>query len=95
MQTATATATLDLRVSDVSGQRTARASGVSPSSTVGELVNGLLAKMSLQRNDVAGQPLQYRARLEREGRHLHSSELVGDALETDDHIVLQPEIHAG
>jgi hypothetical protein len=93
-----ATATVDtiaIRVSDVSGQKNVRASAVSAYSTVGELVNGLLAKMGLKRRDVEGRPLEYHARLAREGRHLNGSELVGDALKDDDHIVLQPDIHAG
>jgi hypothetical protein len=90
-----AAATLGLHVSDVSGQRTVRASSVPRGATVGELVHGLLAKMRLPRNDVSGRPLTYRARLEREGRHLNGSERVGEALRDDDRIVLQPNIDAG
>ncbi len=96
-QAATA-ATMDtvaVRVSDVSGQKSVRASAIPAYSTVGELVSGLLAKMGLKRQDVEGRPLEYHARLEREGRHLNGSELVGDALKEDDHIVLQPDIQAG
>ncbi len=87
--------TLGLRVSDVSGQKSARASAVPLSSTIGELVQGLLAKMGLARNDADGRPLQYYARLEREGRHLNGSELVGDSLEDDDELTLTPNIEAG
>jgi hypothetical protein len=95
-QAATATVdTIALRVSDVSGQKSVKASAIPAYSTVGELVNGLLAKMGLKRQDVEGRPLEYRARLEREGRHLNGAELVGDALKNEDHIVLQPDIHAG
>jgi hypothetical protein len=88
-------ATLGVRASDVSGQRTVRASSVSRQATVGDLVQGLLAKMRLPRNDSSGRPLTYRARLEREGRHLNGGERVGEALREDDHIVLQPNIDAG
>ena len=90
-----ATATLGLHISDVTGQRTFRASSVPTDSTVGELVQGLLAKLGLASTDAQGYPLAYRARLEREGRHLHGSELVGDALENDDFISLHPRIDAG
>ena len=87
--------TLGLRVSDVSGQKTVRASAVPVSFTVGELVQKLIAKMGLARNDVEGRPLHYQARLEREGRHLNGAETVGDALREDDEIVLTPNIDAG
>ena len=39
--------------------------------------------------------ITYQARLDRDGRHLHSSEVVGDALMPNDRVVLQPEINAG
>ena len=94
-QAAAVMAGVSLLVSDVSGQKTVRASKVPASSTVGELVQGLLARLGLPRNDTAGRPLTFRARLEREARHLNGSELVGDALQEDDHIVLQPNIDAG
>lgn len=87
--------TLGLRVSDVSGQKAVRASAVPASLTIGELVHGLLAKMGLARNDVEGRPLNYQARLNREGRHLRSVETVGDSLREDDEIVLTPNIDAG
>jgi hypothetical protein len=90
-----ATMTMGLRVSDMSGQKTVRASAVPLSSTIGELVQGLLVKMGLARNDVDGRPLQYYARLERQGRHLNGSEVVGDALQEDDELTLSPNIDAG
>jgi hypothetical protein len=86
---------LGLQVSDVSGQKLASVNQVPQDATVGELVQGLLAQMSLPQNDVGGRPLTYHARLEREGRHLHASERVGDALQTGDRVVLQPNIDAG
>ncbi len=90
-----ATATMDFTATDISGQREVKVSGVSPDATVRELVKGLLGKMGLVQNDVTGQPLEYRALLEREGRHLFDSELVGDALSPEDKITLQPKINAG
>jgi hypothetical protein len=84
-----------LQVSDVSGQKVAKVSNVPSDCTVGELIQGLLSQMQLPRNDGAGRPLVYHARLEREGRHLHGSEMVGDALKTGDKVVLTPNIDAG
>ena len=86
---------IGVRVSDVSGQKTVKASGVPGYTTVSELVQGLLHKIGLPRNDAEGRPLSYRARLDREGRHLNGNERVGEALKEDDHVVLQPNIDAG
>ncbi len=91
----TIAASVNLLAQDVSGQKKVRVSDVSGDSTVRELVRGLLARMRLMDKDVNGRPIEYRARLEREGRHLHDSELVSDALQSDDQIVLQPKINAG
>jgi hypothetical protein len=87
--------TLSLRISDFTGQRRTRVSAVHPQSTVGELVTSLLTRLGLPDTDVEGRPLAFQARLEREGRHVHSSELVGDALEDEDEITLTPSIDAG
>lgn len=84
-----------LEVSDVSGQKTATVSDVPSDASVGELVEQLLAELRLTRNDTSGRPLTYHARLEREGRHLMPSELVGNALLSGDRLVLQPNIDAG
>lgn len=84
-----------LEVSDVSGQKTATVSDVPRDASVGELVEQLLAELQLTKNDTSGRPLTYHARLEREGRHLQPSELVGNALMSGDRVVLQPNIDAG
>ena len=84
-----------LQVMDVSGQKKADVRDVPQDATVGELLQGLLSQMNLPRNDAGGRPLTYHARLEREGRHLLASERVGDALQTGDELVLQPNIDAG
>jgi hypothetical protein len=49
-----AAATLGVRVSDVSGQKTVRAPAVPADATIGEMVQKLIAKMGLSRNDVEG-----------------------------------------
>jgi hypothetical protein len=86
---------ISLTVSDVSGQKLFRVPKAPPEATVGELVQNLLSQMHLPANDTNGQPLAYQARLEREGRHLHAAERVGDALEAGDKLMLQPNIDAG
>lgn len=86
---------ISLTVSDVSGQKLFRVPDAPADATVGELVQTLLSKMSLPENDSSGRPLAYQARLEREGRHLHAAERVGDALESGDALTLQPNIDAG
>ena len=91
----TMAANVNLLAQDVTKQKKVRVPNVSGDSTVRDLVQGLLETMRLNKKDVDGRPIEYRARLEREGRHLHDSELVGDALLSDDEIVLQPKINAG
>jgi len=86
---------ISLKVRDVSRQRMVNASDVPREATVGELVHGLVSRMGLPKEDVEGRELTYHARLEREGRHLHASETVGDVLQEDDQLVLQPKIQAG
>jgi len=84
-----------LEVSDVSGQKRMTVDEFGEGATVGELVERLLAELDLVREDGEGRPLSYHARLEREGRHLHAAEMVGDALKSGDQLVLQPNIDAG
>lgn len=84
-----------LEVSDVSGQKTATVSDIPDDASIGELVDQLLEELQLTRNDTSGRPLTYHARLDREGRHLLSSERAGAALKSGDRLVLQPNIDAG
>jgi hypothetical protein len=90
-----ATMDFDLYAEDVTKQKKVKVSNVKPGTTVRELVKGLVGRMRLVENDKRGNPLEYRARLEREGRHLHDSELVSDALRPDDELVLHTKINAG
>ena len=86
---------IPLEISDVSGQKVFSVSNAPTNNTVGELVHEMLGKMNLPLNDSSGAPLTYQARLESEGRHLNSSERIGDALERGDKLTLQPNIDAG
>jgi hypothetical protein len=85
---------LRVRASDVTGQRSEPVPAPRHA-TVGEWVETLIARLGLKRKDADGNPYVYRPRLEREGRHLNSSEIVGEVLQEDDHVVLQPNVNAG
>lgn len=87
--------TVPIRVSDVTGQRLVDVKDAPTDATIGELIEGLLPRMNMPANDNGGRALSYQARLDRDGRHLHASELVGDSLLPHDRLVLQPEINAG
>lgn len=82
-------------VSDVTGQKVINVSNVPPDATVGELIDGLIGRMKLPTSDAGGRPLVFRARLEREGRHLFGSERVAEVIRPGDRLVLQPNIDAG
>lgn len=85
---------LTFQVSDITGQKVFTASDVPPDSTVGEMIGTLLPRIGfVQRAN--GEQVAYRARLDREGRHLNASERVSDAIQPDDRIVLAPTIEAG
>ncbi len=84
-----------LEATDVTGQKVVDVDRVPTDSTVGELIEGLIPRMSLPRFDSGGRPLTYHALLDREARHLHASEVVGEALVPNDRLVLQPDIAAG
>jgi hypothetical protein len=90
------TATIDdLRVTDVTGTNVRRVSRIPIDARVAELIQEVLSELQLPQNDAEGRPLRYQARLDREGRHLHDSETVGDALQAGDEVVLTPNIEAG
>ncbi len=86
---------IELEISDVSGQKLFKVANAPVNNSVGELIHEMIGKMNLPRNDASGAPLTYQARLEREGRHLNASERIGDALEANDRLTLQPNIDAG
>jgi hypothetical protein len=87
--------TIRLRAVDVSGQKKARLARCPTDCTVSELVAELLGQMHLPPNDTSGRPVTYEARLDREGRSLRDSEVVGESLQEDDLLVLQPSVDAG
>jgi hypothetical protein len=87
--------TMNLEATDVSGQKTAALSNIPAGATVADMIQWALPDMNLPRNDTEGFAIMYQALLEREGRHLGGRELVHDALEEGDRIVLHPSVDAG
>jgi hypothetical protein len=90
-----ATATVDLKVRDATGQRAHQIRNLDGGTTVGELVDGLVDRLGLSANDANGAAQVFHAFGLREGRHLHASERVGDALQDGDELMLQPDVQAG
>ena len=86
---------LNLTARDASGQRKFAVRDVRGDTTVQELINGLVPRMGLPAEDSTGTPQAFHAFLERGGRHLRSSETVGEALRDADEIVLHPDVQAG
>lgn len=89
------TTTIDILAMDVTGQNVVNVNSLDREMSVGELLEALVPRMKLPREGNGGRPLTYHARLEREGRHLHTTEVVGQALLSQDRIMLQPTIEAG
>ena len=87
--------TLTIEASDVSRQKRVNVSDLPGDVTVGELVQSLLDEMKMPQVDTEGRPLSYYVRSEREGRQLHASETVGEALQPGDQVTLPPNIEAG
>ena len=85
----------NISAADTTGQKFVRLSELPTTFTIGEMTDGLLPRMRLHQVDHQGNPVRYQVHLDRESRHLHSSELVGEALQEDDHVVLHPRVVAG
>lgn len=86
---------IGIQAADVTGQTVVSVNSLDSEMTVGELIEALVPRMKLPALGNGGRPLTYHARLEREGRHLHATEVVGEALQSQDRIMLQPTIEAG
>jgi hypothetical protein len=86
---------LEVQATDVTGQKRVRAKRVRMESSMQELLEALVPRLQLPVQDAAGRPLTYHARLDREGRHVHASEVVGEALLPNDTLTLQPNVDAG
>jgi hypothetical protein len=92
----TATAKMTVNFRDISGQRRFTARNVSPDATFREVRDRVVDEMGLHRNGGNGNGADaWTGLLQREGRHIHPSERIGDALQDLDQVELAPEIHAG
>jgi len=87
--------TISFLASDVSGQKQAVIDDAPLDATIGDLIESVVPKMDLPRNDVEGRPLTYNPLNETAGRHLHALEKIGDSIQPEDHIVFQPNVDAG
>lgn len=86
---------LRIQVHDASRQKQLVVEDIPNDATVGEIVQQLLDDLGLPVKDADGGPLSYHALLEREQRHMHATERVGDALQPGDSLTLHPNIQAG
>lgn len=87
--------TVSFTASDVTGQRSVTVRDVPAGNSIGEFVDELLPTMRLSATDRKGDPVSYDVRLERESRHLHRNERLGDVIRDDDEVTLFPRISAG
>lgn len=92
---ATAVLNYAFEVSDATGQKVLSISDLPDSSTVGDVMPSVIAKMGLPAIDRENRQVTYHPRLDREGRHLLGSERVADAVQPGDRVVLQPNVDAG
>lgn len=90
-----AVAMLNLTARDATGQRKFSVRDLPGDTSVQELIRGLVPQMGLPSEDSTGTPQAFHAFLERDGRHLQSSETVGEVLRDQDEIVLHPDVQAG
>ena len=86
---------LTLYVQDISGQREFVAKNVPVDASWGETMSTIVGNMSLPKNAPTGEEIVWTGRLNREGRHLHGSEINGETFQEGDRVVLQPEVNAG
>ena len=86
---------LNLTAKDASGQRKYAVRNVSSDTTVQELIRGLVPRMGLPELDSTGTPQAFHIFDQKSGRHLRSSETIGEVLKDEDEIVLHPDVQAG
>ena len=94
MVTTTREGLLTITAQDITGQRVNRFEEVSPDGRISEFAEDILDIMDEPR-EIDGRPMSYMLRLDREGRLLGGSERIGDALMTDDKVVVMPNVTAG
>jgi len=88
-----ATATLNLRVEDATGQIRRKARGIPRDASVGDLMKNLVRELRLPANDSQGRPLTYAVRAN--GLSLLENDRVGDVLQEEDTVTLTQNVTAG
>jgi len=63
--------------------------------SVGEVLDEAIPRLNLNRRGPDGEELSLEARLDREARHLHRSEQVGQALRHEDTVTVYAKVIAG
>jgi hypothetical protein len=89
-----ATKTMSFEVRDVSGQKSATVNDCPVDASVREVIPALLAQLSLPQNDLSG-PISHSLRRDSDGALLHDGDVVGEVVEPNSRLVLQPSIDAG
>ena len=84
----------NVTATDLTGAKRVRAKAPMDS-TMGDFIQELLPRLRLPSQDSAGRALTYHARVNRLGRHAHSSEVVSTVLVENDQITLHPNVDAG
>jgi len=89
--------TLTIEVSDTTGSKVAEVSDIEGDLMVPDFIDAMVQSLDLPRNDPAGNPVAYRARIDREGRHMDPSKSVREeGIRQRDRIRLEPDnIDAG
>lgn len=88
---------LTIEVSDTTGSKVAEVSDIESDLMVPDFIDAMVQSLDLPRNDPAGNPVAYRARIDREGRHMDPSRSVREeGIQQHDRIRLEPDnIDAG
>jgi hypothetical protein len=93
--TATRPRSIPITARDVTRQKAVNIPELPTDATVSELIDVLVPRLKLATTDGSGSPVNYYARNDRTGDHLHGADLVSESLQADDEISLSPEVTAG
>jgi len=88
------TNTMTIHATDVTGQRRV-AVEIDRGSTVADLLRGTSSRMNLYEEDEEQRRVTWYARDEKRGVALRPSQVVGEALQDQDTVRVQPEVSAG
>lgn len=84
----------NISVTDVTGSRRVTIEAGEDEASIGEMLDGITARMGSPTTDSGGRPIMWTLRNNRTGERLHRSQSVAE-LEDGDEVTLQPNIDAG